>query len=317
MTQWLGLPLGPSIYVASVIGTGAVSLVWAMLWLRRNRAQRRARLVHRRWLDAVLTRTPLENPLEETRGQGMDTINRNTTVAQRALVPLIVLLTCALVSIPYLDRVPAAALSVLVGALTVFVGLAARPIVEQAFAGLVIAFSQVINIGDTVSIDEIYGTVEDITLTHTTIRSWDWRRYVIPNGRMLQNAFINHSLRDRHQWAYVEFWVGYDANIEEVEEVAISAASQSPHCADIETPCLWVMDMEERGLRCWVAAWAETPSQAWSLKCDVRRRLVTGLQARGIRSHSLRIDLQEGPEAPTEPGARGPVRVSRAPTGHS
>jgi small-conductance mechanosensitive channel len=163
-------------------------------------------------------------------------------------------------------------------------------VIENAFAGLAIAFSRLINIGDTVLLGERYGTVEDISVTHTTIRLWDWRRCVIPNSKMLQSEVINYSLHDRFQWAYVEFWVNYDADLKKVAELAAEACKASAHFAPYEPPVFWVMDLAERGICCWIAAWADSPSSAWVLKCDMRATLVRAFAEHGICPHTYHVE---------------------------
>lgn len=290
MENW-NLSPGVVLYLAVVTGAGVLLMVRVLFLLRATDRRRRTRLESKRWLDAVRMASPVNDPVAHALDRGLESIDRNTTIARRAVVPLILVLTGALAALPFLDRVPAAILSVLVGAVTVLAGFAARPVIENAFAGLIIAFSRLINIGDTVMVDDHYGTVEDITITHTTIRVWDWRRYVVPNSKMIQNSVINYSLHDRFQWAYVEFWVGYDADIQKVRQLAVEAPTSSAHFADYDPPAFWVMEMAERGIRCWVAAWADSPSAAWMLKCDMRESMLTAFKEHGIEAHAYRVDV--------------------------
>ena len=112
----------------------------------------------------------------------------------------------------------------------------------------------------------------------------------MPNTTRMQSAVINHSLHDRFNWAYVEFWVAYDADIKQVRELAVAAPLSSAHFAEHEPPEFWVMGMAERGVRCWVAAWADTPSAAWSLKCDIRESLLASFAEHRIHAHSYRVE---------------------------
>ena len=112
---------------------------------------------------------------------------------------------------------------------------------------------------------------------------------MVPNSRVLQSPARNYSLHDRYIWAHVEFWVGYEADLEAVREVALHAARCSEFYADHEPPRSWVMELGERGIHCWVAAWADTPSAAWTLKNDIRTSLACSIRKRGMRSHILRV----------------------------
>jgi small-conductance mechanosensitive channel len=107
---------------------------------------------------------------------------------------------------------------------------------------------------------------------------------------MSQLKILNYSLVDRQKWACVEFWISYDADLEEVERIAVEAARSRPSFSGSETPAFWIMDMAKEGLRCWVAAWADTPSAGWMLKHETRLELVRVFKERGITSHVHRVE---------------------------
>ena len=61
------------------------------------------------------------------------------------------------------------------------IGIAARAPLANLVSGVMIAFSQPVRLGDYISVDDVYGTVEEIRFTYTYIRTPDNRRVVIPN----------------------------------------------------------------------------------------------------------------------------------------
>jgi small-conductance mechanosensitive channel len=270
-------------YVGGAAAVGLLVVLWLRRWLR-NAEERRKRHVERlRRFESVRTDSPVDNPLEEARERGIESIETRFTVIRRLLLPTFALLWLLLLLVPLLSRLPAAFISFFLGLFTVVVGIAARPFIENVIAGLVLSFSQPLRIGDTVKIDEKYGTVEDISLTHTTIKIWDWRRYILPNQTMLSKPVTNYSITDRYVWAYVEFWVSYDADLAQVQEVAVNGVLSSKHFAPHEPPAFWVMGLEKESIKCWVAGWADTPSAAWSLRHDTSTYLVERLKEQGIR----------------------------------
>ena len=280
------------IYFLSVTVIGLWALGGFYLWLQWLTKLRKRRLKTQSGFEAIATETPLDNPEKVAKANALKSIESHFTITRKLLMPAALVLVLTIVSAPFLNKFPAAVLSLVVGAATVVVGVAAKPIIENIFAGLVIASSRVVNIGDTVKINDIYGTVEDITPAYTTIKVWDWRRCVVPNALMLSSQFINYTLNDEHVWAFVEFWVDYDADIDEVKEIAVNAAKNSENYAGYEDPRFWVMDLDKEGLRCWVAAWAAGPNGAWELKTDVRAMLAKEFKERKINSHSYNHDLR-------------------------
>lgn len=300
MLSDLGIRPATAVYLGAVLAGGVLVLMRALFWLRLTHERRSERLQKRRWLEAINTASPIEDPTATAKARGLESIDKHTTVTRRVVVPLVVGLMAILGALPFLGQLPAALLSVMVAAVTVFLGMAARPTVENAFAGLALAWSKQINIGDTVMLDELYGTVEDITVTHTTVRVWDWRRYVVPNSRMMQSNVINYSLNDRYLWACIEFWVAHDSDIDEVEALALKAPLGSPSFIPHEPPSFWLMDIKETGIQCWLAAWANTPSSAWNLKHDMRHALLKAFREHGIKTHAYRLD----PDVSRAPNSR-------------
>jgi small-conductance mechanosensitive channel len=228
----------------------------------------------------------------------MESIETRFNMMRRVLLPALGALLLFVLVIPLLSGAPSALLSLLVAVVAVVAGIAARPFLENLMAGVIISFTQPVRIGDTVLVDGFFGTIENISLTHTTLKVWDWRRYMVPNSAMLAKEFVNYSIIDRFQWAYVEFWVDPRTDLDEVRDIATKAALTSPRFADYEEPRFWVMEMGKEGVRCWVAAWADTPSDAWQLGHDIRTELVRRFRDSSIRTHGYQHHWDAGPKAP-------------------
>jgi hypothetical protein len=292
--------VGEIVYVGAVVVIGGYALVRTLAFLRSARRSR-LRLIERRGrFEAVPTQTPIEHPKEVSLERGVESIESHFTVMRRLLVPTIVAITLLLAVVPFVAETSA---SIVAAILAVLAGLALRPFLENAVAGIVISSSRLVRIGDTVRVDDWYGTVEDITATHTAVKVWDWRRYLVPNSRMLQSAFFNYSLFDTYQWAYVEFWVAPDADIDEVKALAVEIPRRSSYFSGKEEPAFWVIRIEKDATCCWLAAWADTPSAAWALANDVRTDLL-----REFRRREIPLALQRHRWS-LEPGRNGGSEV--------
>ena len=73
------------------------------------------------------------------------------------------------------------------------VGAAAQPALKSLIAGLQMALTQPLRIGDLVKIDGQSGRVEEIRMSFVTVRTWDERVLVVPTTRFLDNTFENWS----------------------------------------------------------------------------------------------------------------------------
>jgi small conductance mechanosensitive channel len=87
--------------------------------------------------------------------------------------------------------------------LGLIVGFASQQVLSNFMAGLVIALTQPVRIGDRVTYANEEGTVEEIGLTYTFIRTLDRRRLVVPNSKLASDTIVNSTIRSRETVAEV------------------------------------------------------------------------------------------------------------------
>jgi small-conductance mechanosensitive channel len=103
--------------------------------------------------------------------------------------------------------------------LGLIVGFAARQTLANSIAGISLAISQPVRVGDLVTFEEQTGEVEDIRLSYTSIRCDDGRRLVVPNERLAQSSIVNHTVVDPRIHVEVDLWLPLDADADEAVEV--------------------------------------------------------------------------------------------------
>ncbi|MDL2716660.1 MAG: mechanosensitive ion channel family protein [Acidobacteriota bacterium] len=83
------------------------------------------------------------------------------------------------------------------------VAFAAQKSLENLFGGVVVLTDKILNVGDVVRIGTVQGTVEDVTLYATRIRTLDRTVVSIPNGAMMTSEIENLSRRDKFWFRHV------------------------------------------------------------------------------------------------------------------
>ena len=239
---------------------------------------------------AVPLEAPIKNPVKRARKKAVNSIGGRFTIIRRLSYIILFFVWLVAFTIPFLGKAPAAVISLFVTVAAVVVGIAAKPFVENVISGIVISFSKQLRLGDTVMIDNLYGTVEDITITHTIIKIWDWKRYIVPNSTMLQKDFINYTINDSYQWTSVTFWVSYDADLELVKNRSMEIAAESEYVLENFETDFWVMDLAKDGVQCWVAGWVNSPGNAWLFRSQMRMDLAIELKKLGVKTHMLHLD---------------------------
>jgi small conductance mechanosensitive channel len=106
------------------------------------------------------------------------------------------------------------------GVAGVAIGLAAQSIVKDVLNGVIILLEDQFDVGDTVRLAGLAGTVEGMTLRKTTVRDGDGTLYVIPNSQIttVANMSIGYSV------ATVNVSVDFSANPDKVQEILKTVA---------------------------------------------------------------------------------------------
>jgi small-conductance mechanosensitive channel len=156
----------------------------------------------------------------------------------RRLVFVTILVIGIAVALSQFDQIKRLATAILASSavLGLVVGLAARQSLGNMVAGITLAVSQPIRIGDRVTFEETTGRVADITLVYTYIDPGDGRLVVVPNESMVSGTVFNHSTGDRAAPITVNAWVPPDADLGRAEQALKGAG------ADTVTAVEWTTD---------------------------------------------------------------------------
>jgi small-conductance mechanosensitive channel len=105
------------------------------------------------------------------------------------------------------------------------VGFAARQTLANLVAGVMLAITQPVRVGDWILFDDEYGAVEDITLTFTFLRTNSERRVIIPNEKMASSVLRNDTLRIPVVTPEASVWLPPHADAQRALEVLGDGAS--------------------------------------------------------------------------------------------
>jgi len=196
-------------------------------------------------------------------------------VLRRSVLTLIVFvgLLSALLVIPQVRAVAAGILasSAVIG---IVVGFAAQRTIGNFIAGLLIAISQPIRLGDYVETEGLTGVVEEIGLTYTFIRTPDNDRLVIPNEKIASDTIRNSSIRSRKKLAQVTVPVPLDRDLDAVIGLLREVAGADD--AQVQ-----VTDLNDRA-HLTLSAWADDEPAAERLQSELRLKAHARLREAGM-----------------------------------
>ncbi len=195
-------------------------------------------------------------------------------VATRRLVNAvlwIIGISAAMAQFPEL-RVLGTGLLASAGVTTLVLGFAARGTLGNMMAGLFISFAQPLRVGDEVEIKSQTGVVEDITLLHTFIRTYDAVMVVIPNEVVLSEVIRNRTLAASGELAIVDITVPpiHDAAAAHAALRAAGVAATDLLDPAADAPTVIVLAMRADGIVLRFRARAKNTAAALALGMRVR-----------------------------------------------
>lgn len=98
-------------------------------------------------------------------------------------------------------------ITVILGALSVGIGLGLQSIVNNFVSGIILIFDRTLRIGDTVEIGDKKGRVKEISMRSSTLLTAEGAEVIIPNGDILSHNFVNWSLSNNYKRVDLSFTV--------------------------------------------------------------------------------------------------------------
>jgi small-conductance mechanosensitive channel len=179
----------------------------------------------------------------------------------------------ALAQFTSLDRLAATVLASSAIAAAV-VGFASRQVLANAIAGMVLAVTQPLRIGDLVTFEGETGTVEDVSLTYTWLRTGSDARLIIPNERLASGVLRNDSIRSPTVALEVSVWLAPDAD----ETAALAAVQEVEEARDAR-----IAEVTDTGLRLQVAGPPVAPAERIAREGELRAEVLRALREAGCR----------------------------------
>ncbi|ONG37111.1 transporter [Enhydrobacter sp. H5] len=126
----------------------------------------------------------------------------------------------------------------LIGALgigSVAIGFAFKDIFQNLLSGILLLLSEPFRIGDQIISGNFEGTVEDIQIRATTIRTYDGRKVVIPNSQLYTSTMTVNTAYSQRRLEF-DVGIGYENNIIDAQRVILSVLKAAPTVSKLAEP---------------------------------------------------------------------------------
>ena len=182
------------------------------------------------------------------------------------------------------------------GVLSVIGGLAAQSVLGNLFAGIQLAFSNAIRVGDVVVVEEEWGTIGEITLSYVVVYIWDERRLIVPSTYFTSTPFEIWTRKSSKVLGTVYMDVDWRVPLDKVRKEFEKFVTAHP-LWDTRTFSVSVTNAQGGFVQLRFLISAADSSKQWDLRCDVREHMVSWMQKNHPEALPLSRVSLEGPQA--------------------
>lgn len=178
--------------------------------------------------------------------------------------------------------IPLTAFAFLGGAVAIAIGFGAQNMFKNLMGGILLTLNRPFRLGDVIEVAGVSGTVTDLGVRSTLIRTFDEKEVVVPNSQLLDNQLINWSLSDALLRVSVDFGVEYGTPAKKVKDVVLRIADANPKILKNPAPWVYFADFGDSELN-------------FSLYFWVNQKIASGMKVSGeLREAIQEVFAQEG-----------------------
>ncbi|HII72100.1 TPA: mechanosensitive ion channel family protein [Candidatus Woesearchaeota archaeon] len=215
-------------------------------------------------------------------------------VVLRRLISVLIYLVGFAAIIYVIPEFRAVSYSILAGAgvFAIIIGFAAQNALGNILSGVFLATSQPIRVGDRILIDEIKGIVEDITLRHVIIRSWDNQHIIIPNSKVNESKITNYTIEGEEFIQTMDLGISYDSDIDLAKKIIMEEVQKHPDFIiyGVDRPMLTqeervrvrVTEAGDFAMHLRAYFWAKDTMTGFKMMCDVLENVKKRFDSEGV-----------------------------------
>jgi small conductance mechanosensitive channel len=160
--------------------------------------------------------------------------------------------------------------------------LAAKPLLQDLGAGLIIQLRRPFGIGDQVVIGEVEGRIDEVSARTVRVTTVDGKRVHLPNRSVLDGAIINLTVEGRRLTTFI-VGAAYDTDLEHARHVIVSAMQTADAVLLDPPPEAFVNEFSDSTINIACRFWHAPQIQAeWAARDEAMRAVKLALDANGI-----------------------------------
>lgn len=173
-------------------------------------------------------------------------------------------------------------LAVIFGLLSVGIGFGLQNVTANFVAGLVLLFERPIKVGDRITVGDVEGDVEEISMRATRIRTLNNISIIVPNSQFTSSNIVNWSYGDLRVRLEIDVGVSYGSDLELVLKSLKDIALENPKVLRDPEPDVLLRELGDSSWNMRLRLWIDNPHGHHQIRSDINCGIVRIFRERGI-----------------------------------
>ncbi len=208
------------------------------------------------------------------------------TVAYIFKIGMKLVITVCLVGYVGIDT---SGLTALIASLGVCIGLAVNGALSNLAGGVLIILTRPFRVDDFIEAQGYSGTVEDIHITNTKLRTTDNKTVYIPNGALSSGSIVNYSMKDTRRVDEV-FSISYASDFKKAKAILSEIIEAHPLILKEPAPFIRVSEHSSSSISITTRVWVQSEDY-WTVKFDMLETVKERFDAEGIEIPFNQMDV--------------------------
>ncbi len=179
----------------------------------------------------------------------------------------------------------------LAAAVSVGLGFGLQEIFANFVSGIILLFERPIRVGDTVTVDDVTGTVTRIHMRATTIVTWDRTELIVPNREFITSQLVNWTLSDSVLRVVVKVGIAYGSDTKKAEELLHKVARENPDVLEEPKPRVVFTEFGDSTLNFELRVFVTDPELFRTISHPINNAIDREFKAHGIEIAFPQRDL--------------------------
>ena len=176
-----------------------------------------------------------------------------------------------------LDRI-----TIILGALSVGVGLGLQALVNNLVSGLIIAFEKPVNVGDSVEIGGRSGMIKSIGFRSSILSTVDGAEVIIPNGDLLNAHLVNWTLGNSSRRGDLLIGIAFGTDLEKTRKILVDLMAADKRILNYPPSIVLFQQFNSSSIDVKLFFWSSLIDELGTIKSDLIAAIDRGFKENGI-----------------------------------